>query len=34
MRLQFTRGKKGDVLTCVRADGSITWMHERCMRAF
>jgi hypothetical protein len=29
MLIRFTRGKKGDVLTCVRADGTTTWMRER-----
>jgi hypothetical protein len=32
MRIRFTRAKrvdKTDVLTCVRDDGSVTWMHER-----
>ena len=32
MRIRFTKGKradKPDVLTCVRADGTTTWMHER-----
>jgi hypothetical protein len=29
MLVRFTRGKKHDVLTCVRDDGSTTWMHER-----
>ena len=32
MRIRFTKAKrpgKPDVLTCVRDDGSSTWMHER-----
>ncbi len=29
MSIRFTRGKKGDVLTCVREDGTTTWMPER-----
>ena len=29
MLIRFTRGKKGDVLTCVREDGTSTWMRER-----
>ena len=29
MLIRFTRGKKGDVLTCVREDGTTTWMRER-----
>lgn len=29
MIIRFSKGKKGDVITCVRDDGSTTWMHER-----
>src|SRR6266542_4285718 len=29
MIVRFTRGKKGDVLTCLRDDGTTTWMAER-----
>lgn len=29
MRIRFVRGTKQDVLTCVRDDGTTTWMHER-----
>ncbi|HEU5316216.1 MAG TPA: hypothetical protein VFX49_08920 [Chloroflexota bacterium] len=32
MQIRFSKGKRADrpdVLTCLRADGSSTWMHER-----
>lgn len=29
MLIRFARGKKHDTLTCMRDDGSVTWMHER-----
>jgi hypothetical protein len=29
MLIRFAKGKRADVLTCMRDDGTVTWMHER-----
>lgn len=29
MLIRFTKGKRADVLTCTRDNGTVTWMHER-----
>ena len=29
MFIRFTKGRRTDVLTCTRDDGTVTWTHER-----